>query len=169
MSNTNNRMKRNITFAMALEMLHNLDSDDSDAGALSEVESDCDLSWVQDNSSSSSESESESVKRKKRQLSSSEIRETDVPFTADVPGLPEPVPALEPAGVLSPPLESSRPEVAVEKGKDGMVWTILQSTEHPGRRQSQNVLTEAASPTAHAKRNIEDALTAFLYDFRDTQ
>ncbi|ROL42283.1 hypothetical protein DPX16_18205 [Anabarilius grahami] len=91
-------------------MLHNLDSDDSDAGALSEVESDSDLSWVQDNSSSSSESESESVKRKKRRLPSSEIREPDVPFTADVP-----VPALEPAGVLSPPLESSRPEVAVEK------------------------------------------------------
>ncbi|ROI15865.1 hypothetical protein DPX16_21372 [Anabarilius grahami] len=66
-------------------MLHNLDSDDSDAGALSEVESDSDLSWVQDNSSSSSESESESVKRKKRLLSSSEIREPDVPFTADVP------------------------------------------------------------------------------------
>lgn len=86
MSNTNNRMKRNMTFAEALEMLHNLDSDDSDAGALSEVESDSDLSWVQDNSSSSSESESESVKRKKRRLSSSEIREPDVPFTADVPG-----------------------------------------------------------------------------------
>ncbi|XP_026059293.1 uncharacterized protein LOC113043955 [Carassius auratus] len=137
-----------MTFAMALEMLHNLDSDDSDAGALSEVESDSDLSWVQDNSSSSSESESESC-------------------YIVVLGLPEPVPALEPAGVLSPPLESSRPEVAVEKGKDGTVWTILQSTERPGRRQSQNVLTEAAGPTAHAKRNIEDALTAFLCLFDD--
>lgn len=55
----------------------------------------------------------------------------------------------------------------MEKGKDGTVWTILQSTERPGRRQSQNVLTEAAGPTAHAKRNIEDALTAFLCLFDD--
>ena len=82
-------------------------------------------------------------------------------------GLPKPVPALEclPTGVLSLLLESSRPEAAVEKGKDGTVWMVLQPSEHPGRRQSQNVLTEAAGPTVHTKRNIEDALTAFLCIF----
>ncbi|XP_044078407.1 uncharacterized protein LOC122888254 [Siniperca chuatsi] len=141
MSEMNERMKRKMTAAMALEMLQNLDSDDSDAGDLSEVESDTDLSFVQENTSSSSESDSESIPRKKRRLLSSETRDPGVPFTADVPGLPEPVPALEPTGVLSLPLESSRPEAAVEKGKDGTVWTVLQSTERPRRRQSQNVLS----------------------------
>ncbi len=53
----------------------------------------------------------------------------------------------------------------MEKGKDGTMWMVLQPTEHPGRRQSQNVLTEAAGPTAHAIRNIEDALMAFLCVF----
>lgn len=86
MSEMNERMKRKMTDAMALEMLQNLDSDDSDAGDLSEVESDSDLSFVQENTSSSSESDSESIPRKKRRLLSSETRDPDVPFTADVPG-----------------------------------------------------------------------------------
>ncbi|XP_032379457.1 piggyBac transposable element-derived protein 3-like [Etheostoma spectabile] len=47
-------------------------------------------------------------------------------------------------------------------GKDGTAWTVLPLTDRAGRKQSQNVLTEAAGPTAHAKRNIEDALTAFV-------
>lgn len=67
-----------------------------------------------------------------------------------------------------PPFGSSRLEAAVEKGKDGMVWTVIQPTEHLGRRQSHNILTEAGGPTAHAKRNIEDALTAFLCLFDDS-
>eukprot|EP00064_Thunnus_orientalis_P010586 superscaffoldBa00001450_g10612 len=68
----------------------------------------------------------------------------DVPVTADVP-----------AGG------------SCGKGKDGKVWVVLQKTEHPGRRQRQNVLTEAAGPTAHMKCNIEDALMAFLCVFDD--
>ena len=55
----------------------------------------------------------------------------------------------------------------MEKGKDGTVWMVLQPDRRPGRRQSQNVLTEAAGPTAQAKRNVEDSLTAFLCVFDD--
>ena len=54
--------------------------------------------------------------------------------------------ALEPAGVLSSSLVSSQPEAAVEKGKDGTVWMVLQADGHPGRKHSQNVLMEAAGP-----------------------
>lgn len=54
------------------------------------------------------------------------------------------------------------PLLTVENGKDGTVWTVLGPGEYPGRRQSQNVLTEATGPTPYAKRNIYGALTAFL-------
>ncbi|XP_073345276.1 uncharacterized protein [Pagrus major] len=150
------RMKRNLNTAEALKMFHNLDSGDSDGGNPSELGNESDLSWVHEDTSS--ESDSESVPRKKRRLS--------LAATAhNAQGLPEP--ALEPTGVLSPLLVSSQPEAAVEKGKDGTVWMVLQPDGRPGRRQSQNVLTEAAGPTAHAKRNVEDALTAFLCVFDD--
>ncbi|KAK5622843.1 hypothetical protein CRENBAI_023966 [Crenichthys baileyi] len=49
-----------------------------------------------------------------------------------------------------------------ERGKDGTVWTTVDHGENRGRRPSQNVLTEAEEPTAYAKRNIQDALSAFL-------
>ncbi|XP_065814652.1 activating transcription factor 7-interacting protein 1 isoform X2 [Labrus bergylta] len=49
-----------------------------------------------------------------------------------------------------------------EEGKDGTIWETIQPGGHSGRQQSQNVLTESAGPTAHAMRNIEDALSALL-------
>ncbi|KAM7018170.1 piggyBac transposable element-derived protein 4-like [Tautogolabrus adspersus] len=49
-----------------------------------------------------------------------------------------------------------------EQGKDGTNWETIQPGGHSGRQQSQNVLTESAGPTAHARRNIEDPLSAFL-------
>lgn len=66
-------------------------------------------------------------------------------------------PALGEAVPLNPPIAERH-----ETAKDGTVWTVIQSGENRGRRQRQNVMTAAPSPTAHAKRNIEDALTAFL-------
>lgn len=42
------------------------------------------------------------------------------------------------------------------------MWTIIETGENSGRRQSQNVMTESSGPTVHAKHNIEDALSAFL-------
>ena len=63
--------------------------------------------------------------------------------------------------MLSPPLLSSQLEGAVEKWKDGMVWMVHQPDGHPGRRQSHNVLMEAAG------RDVEDALTAFVCVFDD--
>ncbi|XP_049435206.1 uncharacterized protein LOC125890554 isoform X5 [Epinephelus fuscoguttatus] len=48
-----------------------------------------------------------------------------------------------------------------EQGRDGTPWRSIQPGGHSGRQQSQNVLTETTGPTAHAKRNIEDALSAF--------
>lgn len=84
-------MKRNVAVAMeqlvALEMLQNLDSDDSGGGNLSEVESDTDLSWVNENtsSSSSSESDSEFIQRKRRRLSL-KTTDPDVVLTPDCNG-----------------------------------------------------------------------------------
>ncbi|KAK5622837.1 hypothetical protein CRENBAI_024143 [Crenichthys baileyi] len=49
-----------------------------------------------------------------------------------------------------------------ERGKDGTVWITVDHGENRGRRPSQNVLTEDEGPTAYAKRNIQDALSAFL-------
>lgn len=63
-------------------------------------------------------------------------------------------PALDEAVPLNPPIAERH-----ETAKDGTVWTVIQSGENRG---SQNVMTAAPGPTAHAKRNIEDALTAFL-------
>lgn len=56
------------------------------------------------------------------------------------------------------PLSAERHETA----RNGTVWTVIQSDENGGRRQRQNVLTEAAGPTVHAKFNIEDSPTSFL-------
>lgn len=40
------------------------------------------------------------------------------------------------------------------------MWTLVHGEER-GRRQSQNVLTEAEGPTPYARRRVQDALTAF--------
>ncbi|XP_074485815.1 uncharacterized protein LOC141764447 isoform X1 [Sebastes fasciatus] len=169
-SESQDPQKHDTKSKKSLTMLQDLDSDNSDGGELSEVESDnnSDLSWVYENSSSSSESDSEYIPQKKRRSLSPETTDPDVPGDPRCPVLPcaeactVGPPALGPSEGLSPPLESSRPNAAVEKGKDGTVWTVLQPTKRPGIRQSQNVLTEAAGPTARAKRNVEDAHTAFL-------
>ncbi len=42
------RMKRQMTAAVALKMLQYMDRDDSDAGDLLEVESDSNVSWILD-------------------------------------------------------------------------------------------------------------------------
>lgn len=89
MSEMNEQMKRNVSVAMeqsvALEMLQNLDSNDSDGGDLSEGESDSDHYWVNESTSSSSESDSEFIPRKKRRLSL-ETKDPDVQLTAKAPG-----------------------------------------------------------------------------------
>lgn len=78
------------------------------------------------------------------------------------------VPAVPTTIALSPPLDeeavSLNPPSAKmrETTKDGTVWTVIRCGENRGRLQSQNVLTEAAGPTAHTKCNSEDALAAFL-------
>ncbi|XP_053197121.1 piggyBac transposable element-derived protein 4-like [Scomber japonicus] len=57
---------------------------------------------------------------------------------------------------------STRIPTPCEVGKDGTVWSTIHPGGHPGgRHQAQNVLTESAGPTAFAKRNIEDAQSAF--------
>lgn len=75
-------------------------------------------------------------------------------------------PTVSTTRALSPPLdEEAVPQPSAQRhetAKDGTVWTVIQSGENSGRRQSHNVFTEAAGPTAHAKHNIEDALTSFL-------
>ncbi|XP_051242438.1 activating transcription factor 7-interacting protein 1 isoform X2 [Dicentrarchus labrax] len=81
------------------------------------------------------------------------------PDPSAVPAVPRQLspPRDEEAGPKNP-LSAVRRETA----KDGTVWTYIELGEDRGRRQCQNVITEAAGPTVHAKRNIVDALTAFL-------
>ncbi|XP_049906787.1 uncharacterized protein LOC126394167 [Epinephelus moara] len=68
-------------------------------------------------------------------------------------------------GTAAEPLPGAPSEHTVpstcEQGRDGTPWRSIQPGGHSGRQQSQNVLTETTGPTAHAKRNIEDALSAF--------
>lgn len=61
----------------------------------------------------------------------------------------------EPPGGSPPALSAGQ-----EQGKDGTVWTLVQGEER-GRRQIQNVLTEAEGPTLYAKQRVQDAVTAF--------
>lgn len=49
-----------------------------------------------------------------------------------------------------------------ETAKDGTVWRPIQPGLRTGRAQSQNVLTERGSPTAYARRNIDDPVSAFM-------
>ncbi|KAJ8271033.1 hypothetical protein GJAV_G00122010 [Gymnothorax javanicus] len=51
---------------------------------------------------------------------------------------------------------------AQENGKDGSVWSVIESGRGAGRLQIQNILTEAAGPTPLARSNISDKLTAFM-------
>ncbi|XP_078028163.1 RNA-binding protein 42 isoform X2 [Epinephelus lanceolatus] len=48
-------------------------------------------------------------------------------------------------------------------GKDGTVWKCTQQGLRTGRAQSQNILTEVIGPNAHARHNIDDHLSAFMY------
>ncbi|XP_056144379.1 piggyBac transposable element-derived protein 4-like [Lampris incognitus] len=133
-----------MTTTDALQYLQESDSGDSDAGELSEVESDGEHSWVDENrsSSSSSEGECDSPPTKKRSVLPPETTDTD-----DV------MPTADGAGV---------PDLGVEKGKDGTVWKVLLPTDRPGKRKTHNVITEVAGPTAHARRNIDGALASFV-------
>lgn len=49
-----------------------------------------------------------------------------------------------------------------EIAKDGTVWEYIQPGAQSQGAHPQNVFTETAGPTAQAKCNIEDALSAFL-------
>ncbi|KAJ4946546.1 hypothetical protein JOQ06_024211 [Pogonophryne albipinna] len=57
---------------------------------------------------------------------------------------------------------ATEPSPAQEIGKDGTVWTVMEPCGGAGRRQIQNILTESAGPTPHARHNITDKLTAFM-------
>ncbi|KAF3858812.1 hypothetical protein F7725_012013, partial [Dissostichus mawsoni] len=57
---------------------------------------------------------------------------------------------------------ATEPSPAQEIGKDGTVWTVMEPCGGTGRRQIQNILTESAGPTLHARGNITDKLTAFM-------
>ncbi|KAF3837718.1 hypothetical protein F7725_009486, partial [Dissostichus mawsoni] len=77
---------------------------------------------------------------------------------------PEPPRKVRPSHP-DPPLEDGPTDVpahAEEIGKDGTVWTVMEPCGGTGRRQIQNILTESAGPTLHARENITDKLTAFM-------
>ncbi|KAF3853838.1 hypothetical protein F7725_014526 [Dissostichus mawsoni] len=57
---------------------------------------------------------------------------------------------------------ATEPSPAQEIGKDGTVWTVMEPCGGTGRWQIQNILTESAGPTQHARHNITDKLTAFM-------
>uniref|UniRef100_A0A3B3SZ47 PiggyBac transposable element-derived protein domain-containing protein n=1 Tax=Paramormyrops kingsleyae TaxID=1676925 RepID=A0A3B3SZ47_9TELE len=152
--------RRRMTVAEVLSELQTLDEAESEGGAGSDTDSSWSLEGSSDDpSESDSESVSESSFCKKRRLGSSSSSSAGI-ASNDISVLcPEsPAPATR---ALSAPLNSPSAE-QYETAKDGTVWTIIETGENSGRRQSQNVMTEVSGPTAHAKRNIEDALSAFL-------
>ncbi|XP_056120044.1 piggyBac transposable element-derived protein 3-like [Rhinichthys klamathensis goyatoka] len=159
-----------MTATEVLAMLRMLDDEESDGGAGNVTDRDSDVSWSLDSSSSAeSDSDNEFIPRRKKSRLDISDPGTDLvpsdnipvqnPDPSNVPSVPRQhsPPRDEEPGPINP-LSAERRETA----KDGTVWTYVELGEDRGRRQCQNVITEAAGPTAHAKRNIEDALTAFL-------
>ncbi|XP_041635205.1 uncharacterized protein LOC121504472 [Cheilinus undulatus] len=63
---------------------------------------------------------------------------------------------------LVPPVGDSSQDPSLEYSKDGTMWKATEPMGHSRGRQAQNVHTESAGPTDHAKRSILDPMSAFL-------
>ncbi|ROL48215.1 hypothetical protein DPX16_1652 [Anabarilius grahami] len=118
-----------------LEALNAMSDGESDGGENS------DASWVGSASDGSSESDPEPPRK---------IRPTESVLQDRMATIVTQVCVTEP------------PAPVQEMGKDGTVWTVLKSGEGTGRHQAQNILSESAGPTPHARRNIQDKMTAFM-------
>ncbi|KAK1904895.1 30S ribosomal protein S5 [Dissostichus eleginoides] len=119
----------------ALALLNRLSEEESDGREVSGLS---DVSWVCSASDGSSDSDPE----RSHPDPPLEDAPTDVPAHAEVC--------------------ATEPSPAQEIGKDGTVWTVMEPCGGTGRRQIQNILTESAGPTLHARGNITDKLTAFM-------
>ncbi|KAJ8277134.1 hypothetical protein GJAV_G00071830 [Gymnothorax javanicus] len=163
----NPRMRRNMNREQALAMFHEIAEEDSDGGEVA----------LEEFSDSGSDSDYEPPPPKRRAPPSVQSAEPSQPLPErGARQHPPPVPTQS-----SPAVSANRPAVAEGSGsdssnsaepqvpnepwretaKDGTIWTLLQPGRRPGRRQVQNVVTEAAGPTPHAKRNIDTKLSAF--------
>ncbi|XP_058873952.1 piggyBac transposable element-derived protein 4-like [Acipenser ruthenus] len=177
--------RRRMTTQERIDMLTALSENDSDAGNVSDYDSD--ESWICDTVSSTSESEESATEvprshrglprgRRGRGRSSSLGESSAVPAAlpvsypaaaAGVPALPTASPAAVPR-TATPAASPARTGIQ-ETGKDGTVWEIISpGVDAVGRRAAQNVLTETSGPTPYAKRNINSILSAFhlLIDMR---
>ncbi|KAM9342347.1 piggyBac transposable element-derived protein 4-like [Pholidichthys leucotaenia] len=134
-----------------------------------------DEDWVAEESSDSDFEPEPPWKKTKKSLSIDTMSQpTDAqPLRAavQVGTTPRPTSSTEPTEteVLSMSARAPSPDEdwsSCERGEDGTMWKAIQPGELNGeqarRRQSQNILTESAGPTAHAKCNIDDALSTFL-------
>ncbi|XP_010765806.1 uncharacterized protein isoform X2 [Notothenia coriiceps] len=76
---------------------------------------------------------------------------------------PTPLPMLshQPADTVTDKPVSAHHD-SHETGKDGTLWIPENPGLRTGRVKSNNVLTEGAGPTAHARHNIDDPLSAFM-------
>ncbi|KAJ4930775.1 hypothetical protein JOQ06_025083 [Pogonophryne albipinna] len=124
----------------ALELLNRLSEAESDGGEVSGLS---DVSWVCSASDGSSDSDPEPPRN---------VR----------PSHPDPPLADGPTVPAHAEVCATEPSPAQEIGKDGTVWTVMEPCGGAGRRQIQNILTESAGPTPHARHNITDKLTAFM-------
>ncbi|KAJ4938708.1 hypothetical protein JOQ06_003317, partial [Pogonophryne albipinna] len=113
---------------------------ESDGGEVSGLS---DVSWVCSASDGSSDSDPEPPRN---------VR----------PSHPDPPLADGPTVPAHAEVCATEPSPAQEIGKDGTVWTVMEPCGGAGRRQIQNILTESAGPTPHARHNITDKLTAFM-------
>ncbi|KAK7881874.1 hypothetical protein WMY93_030283 [Mugilogobius chulae] len=169
--------KRRLSVTEALKMLQNID--EADSGGDGESDDD---SWAVDSSAESdSESEAEDVqpppkRSRTTSVSGANIRPTDNTQDAQpsssvqrlsggsASGDSVQAASQPPATTRErshPPLPSIDAQHERERGKDGTIWTLVNGEER-GRRQSQNVLTEAEGPTTNARRRVQDPLTSFM-------
>ncbi|KAJ4929972.1 hypothetical protein JOQ06_018988 [Pogonophryne albipinna] len=134
------KRKRLMNVQEALELLNRLSEAESDGGEVSGLS---DVSWVCSASDGSSDSDPEPPRN---------VR----------PSHPDPPLADGPTVPAHAEVCATEPSPAQEIGKDGTVLTVMEPCGGAGRRQIQNILTESAGPTPHARHNITDKLTAFM-------
>ncbi|XP_071061469.1 piggyBac transposable element-derived protein 4-like [Pseudochaenichthys georgianus] len=134
------KRKRLMNVQEALALLNRMSEAESDGGEVSGLS---DVSWVCSASDGSSDSDPEPPRNVR-------LSHHDPPL-ADEPTVPAHAEVC-----------ATEPSPAQEIGKDGTVWTVMEPCGGAGRRQIQNILTESAGPTPHARHTITDKLTAFM-------
>ncbi|KAK7925721.1 hypothetical protein WMY93_008031 [Mugilogobius chulae] len=153
--------KRRLSVTEALKMLQNID--EADSGGDGESDDD---SWAVDSSAESdSESEAEDVQPPPKRSRTTSMPSHHRQFSGSLVAVQAATVCVATTSDYTRALTSSSASIDAqherERGKDGTIWTLVNGEER-GRRQSQNVLTEAEGPTTYARRRVQDPLTSFM-------